>query len=103
MRDIHEILYSCLVYLLLLLEFQFVDGIDMALPAATTWATSCTVAPRAMPALWASRPVNLSSCGNKNMAIVSCIEKTKKLSKSFNVAREDKENPFYFEKYVPKK
>ena len=32
MRDIHEILYSCLVYLLLLLEFQFVDGIDMALP-----------------------------------------------------------------------
>lgn len=40
---------------------------------------------------------------NKNMAIVSCIEKTKKLSKSFNVAREDKENPFYFEKYVPKK
>ena len=40
---------------------------------------------------------------NKNMAIVSCIEKTKKLSKSFNVAREDKENPFYFKKYVPKK
>lgn len=36
---------------------------------------------------------------NKNMAMVTCIEKSKKITKSFNVIKEDKENPFYFEKY----
>ena len=40
---------------------------------------------------------------NKNMAMVTCIEKSKKITKSFNVIKEDKENPFYFEKYDPRK
>ena len=37
---------------------------------------------------------------NKNMASVSCVEKNWEISKSFNVMKEEKSNPFYFDKYV---
>ena len=37
---------------------------------------------------------------NKNMASVNCVEKNWGISKSFNVMKEEKSNPFYFDKYV---
>jgi hypothetical protein len=38
---------------------------------------------------------------NKNMAMITCNESKKNVNTVFHVIKEEKDNPFYFNKYIP--